>query len=385
MKDRNVFEAAAQRSLLDQGKHILNLRGQSWFENLSYPIHFQGETPKGDWETFFEAQTLEDVEFKLQNYGLGNDYVAMRAVCDNGRIFHHTMEEIVYVESRAEQKATRQLVPLGEFINSSPIDCVKTATEIMQAAEASQHFTIPNRAVVLVNHPALHRIMFVEFDDSVACRLYITPEQTESEITVTIWKWNHPRIQEHRNEFDLPDNFPPFAMSPKGIPAPVGSFLFLLCASIVRDFWVLNRIDRQRIYKQNTEKVRRRVGKGKDRKLETRKNYTFIPRFKYNIDAYNTKSKTAVKHSVRVTLSPSLVSGHIRKLPEGWNTSDEARENATEFGITRLAPGTTFVRPHKRGEIEQLRNYRSHSALQLLFETGDNDETQANENRNQKP
>lgn len=378
MKDRNVFEAAAQRALLDQGKHFLSRRGQYWFERLEYPIQFQGETPKGEWETFFEAQNLEDVEFKLQNYGLGNDYVAMRAVCSDGQIFHHTMEDIVRVESNAERKALNQLKPLGEFINSSPLESVKTATEIMQAAEASQHFTIPNRAVVLINHPALHRIMFVEFDDSVACRIYITPEQVDSEITITIWKWNHPRIIEHRNQLDhqLPDDFPPFAITPKGLPVPVMSFLFLLCSSIVRDFWVLNEISRSQHYKQNTEKVRMRIGKGKDRKLETRKNYTFIPRFKYNIDAYDTKSKTEVKHSVRITLSPSLVSGHIRKLPEGWNTSDDAKENATEFGITRLAPGTTFVRPHKRGEIEQLRNYRSHSALQLLFETEANNESE---------
>jgi hypothetical protein len=94
------------------------------------------------------------------------------------------------------------------------------------------------------------------------------------------------------------------------------------------------------------------------------KDYTFIPRFSYDLSVYQT-TKT-VQYQARVMLSPHLVSGHIRRLPSGHQASAEAIQNAQEFGI-RFSDGETFVKPHERGEIEQLRNYRSRSAMQLLF------------------
>ena len=365
MKDVNVFESSALPPLMKTGRRII---GDHVFSLMSYPVDFQGENPDGEWITFFTAENREDIEYRLQNYGLNNEYVAMRAVTADGNIFHHTIEDIIKAEKNAEIQSKQQLEPLQSFAKSSPLDAIKTATEIMMAAEASQHFTIPVRATVMINHPSLHRIVFMEFEDSVSCRLFVTTSQVDTNNTVTIWKMQHPSIIEDRREDDIPDNFPPFAMTPNGIPANTQTFLFLLCASIVRDFWVLNEISRRNTYQKRTEKKRQRVGKGKYRKLEVQKEYIFIPRFKYNLDAYNTQSKTAVEHNVRVTLSPALVSGHIRKLHKGWKTSEEAIENAQEFGISKLAPGTTFVRPHSRGAIEQLRNYRSRSALQLLFE-----------------
>lgn len=366
MLESNMFDSDNRPDFMNPYKrrviseHIYNL--------LEYPVSFEGQDKDGDWHVFFTAQNVSDIEFKLQNFGIVDDYVAMRAVSANGRIFHHTMEDIIKVEKNAEQTAIRQTSPIKQFINSSPLDALRTAGEIMKAAESSQHFTIPHRAVLLLNHPALHRIIFVEFDDCVACRLFTTPQQFESNLTVMIWKRHHPEVSKEIDKYKLPDDFPMFAMTPKGLPAPTQAFLFLLCASIVRDFWVLNEVTRRQTYQSRTEKKRRRVGKGKDRKLDVQKEYTFIPRFKYDLDAYDTQSKSAVTHNVRVTLSPALVSGHIRRLPEGWKTSKEAKENAEEFGISILEPGTTFVRPHERGEIEQLRNYRSRSALKLLFE-----------------
>lgn len=373
MNEQNVFDDAQRPDFMDP--HSRRVIADHLFTLLKYPVKFEGQTPEGEWNVFFTANTPADVEFRLQNYGLGNDYVAMRAISNDGKIFHHTMEDIIAVEQKAEQRAIRQTAPMRKFINSPPLDALKTATEIMVAAEASQHFAIPHRAVVLLNHPALHRIVFVEFDDSVACRLFVTDAQYESELTVTIWKRHHPNISEQMNQYKLPDDFPMFAMTPKKIPPSIQAFLFLLCASIVRDFWVLNEITRGRTYRK--EKNRQRIGRGKKRKLE--KTYIFIPRFKYNLDVYDTKDKKAVEHSVREKLSPAFVSGHIRRLPEGWKTSDTAKENATEFGITSLAPGTTFVQPHERGEIHRLRVYRSESALRQLFGTESNDETQTDQ------
>ena len=125
----------------------------------------------------------------------------------------------------------------------------------------------------------------------------------------------------------------------------------------------------QRTYQKRTEKTRKREGTGKDRKLVVTKDYIFIPRFQYDLNAYQKHPRT-VSHQARVTLSPHLVSGHIRKLPEGWRASEKQLTEAAEFGIT-VQDGQTFVRPHKRGEVEQLRTYRSRSALELLFQIED--------------
>ena len=375
MKEPDMFDSHSVPSLTQHTKRVV---ADTVFPLLHYPVRFEGQHEDGEWHLFFEAQNQNDIEYRLQSYGLGEEYVAMRAVSADGRIFHHTMDEIIQVEKDTGIKAKRQLAPLRAFAQSTPLEAVDTASEIMKASEASQHFTIPHRATVILDHPALHRIVFIEFEDSVACRLYATHYPYQSDVTVTIWKKQHPQIEQGRIKEGLPEDFPPFTMSPRGLAPQIQSFLFLLCASIVRDFWVLNEMSRRSTYQSRTEKKRQRIGKGKNRKLEIQKNYTFIPRFKYNLDAYNTKTKTAVQHGVRVTLSPALVSGHIRKLPEGWKTSKEAIENANEFGISHIATGTTFVRPHKRGEIDQLRSYRSHSALQLLFEQkGNSDEAES--------
>ena len=134
--------------------------------------------------------------------------------------------------------------------------------------------------------------------------------------------------------------------------------------SIVRDFWVLEERTRAQVYQKHTKKNRKREGKGKARKLVITKDYVFIPRAAYDLSAYQT-TKT-VQHQTRVTLSPHLVSGHFRKLRDGHKASDQAISNAVEFGL-KVGDGQTFVRPHERGEIEQLRTYRSRSALDMLF------------------
>lgn len=112
-------------------------------------------------------------------------------------------------------------------------------------------------------------------------------------------------------------------------------------------------------------RTRQREGTGKDRKLVITKDHTFIPRFQYDLSSYQNHPRV-ISHQARVTLSPHLVSGHLRKLPEGWKRSEQAEEHASEF-VIQVGEGQTFVRPHKRGEVEQLRNYRSRSALALLF------------------
>ena len=216
---------------------------------------------------------------------------------------------------------------------------------------AAKHFVIPPRSHVLIDHPNLHHVRLVEFEDSVVCRIHVNDtEPDETEPSVTIWKLKDP-VE--------------FSITPNGLDVDVGAFLVILCASIVRDFWVLETRTKQRTYQRRTEKTRKREGTGKDRKLVVEKDYVFIPRFEYNLSSYQSQPRS-VSHQVRVTLSPHLVSGHLRNLPEGWKPSEGAIEKAKEFGI-QVGDGQTFVSPHERGAVEQLRSYRSKSALEMLF------------------
>lgn len=339
------------------------------WDSFKYPIKFQGKVEgREEWDTFFEADNANDVKWRLRSYGYNHDYTEVRFVTADGQEFRHTAEEIQRKSQVISQMTEQKLAPLKAFMKSAPEDAIQTASEIMKAAEMSQHFIINRNSCVVIEHSALHRIEFHEFEDAVVCKIYSAPYQQLTETAVTIWKILNPQVIAERAAQGMPDDAPPFGFSPQSVDHRIKAFLTLLCSSIVRDFWVLNEVSRREKYQQRTEKKRERQGKGKDRKLVVQKNYTFLPRFRYNLDVYQDKPSTKVTETVRVNLSPAHVSGHIRRLPEGWSASDEAIENANEFGIIKMEEGTTFVKPHDRGAISQLRAYRSHSAMQLLFE-----------------
>ena len=147
---------------------------------------------------------------------------------------------------------------------------------------------------------------------------------TETEPSVTLWK----------------DKSKPFGITPESLNPEVAAFLCLLCACVVRDFWVLEARSARQIYQKNTSKTRNREGTGKARKLVITKDYTFIPRFRYDLASYQ-KHPRSVSHQARVTLSPHLVSGHLRKLPDGWKPSEKQLDAASEFGIT-VSDGTNL-------------------------------------------
>ena len=269
------------------------------------------------------------------------------------------MSEVVEHNEEYEARAAQALAPLDAFVRSAPERAAEIADELITAGLRSQHFTITPRSQVLLSHPNLHSLTLHEFDDCVVCRVHVNDEPlTDFEPIVTVWKTE---IGSMVNSQILDARF---SFSPYNIAEGIQAFLILLVASIVRDFWVLEERARQKVYARRTEKRRERQGKGKGRKLTVIKDYTFIPRFQYDLSQYQTTKQ--VQHQARVTLSPHLVSGHIRRLPEGHQASDQAHDHANEFGI-RFGDGETFVRPHERGEIEQLRNYRSRSAMLLLF------------------
>ena len=309
----------------------------NWKTDCVYPITIEGREDKiAPWETIYHAETPNDLEFRMNSYQL-RMFPLMRVRDGNGETRDVTQEGILNFHNEALRKIELDLEPLSAFTEHAPEEAMETAQELIDSGLASQHFHIRDRSRVLINHPNLHHLRFVEFDDSVVCRIFIHEgPPTDTEPSVTVWK----------------DANRGFTVTPEVVTPEIGSFLVLLCATIVRDFWVLEERTRGREYQKRTEKTRRREGRGKDRKLVIEKDYIFIPRFQYDLASYADRQRT-VAHQARITLSPHLVSGHLRKLPDGWKVSEQAKQHAAEFGI-HLRDGHTFVRPHERGEIERL-------------------------------
>lgn len=326
---------------------------KDWLTSLKPPITIEGRETDTDWQAIYTAATLEDFEFQLSSYQLPV-YPVMRIRDADGHTFEVKQSDLLKYNADAIARTQAKIQPLQNFTHAAPADALKIALELIRGARVSQHFTIPPRAQVHLHHPALHHVVLMELEASVVCRIHVDDaEPDDSEPTVTLWKAH-------------PDGH--FSVTPEAIDAGIQAFLILLCAAIVRDFWVLEPHTRQRAYRTRTEKKRERKGTGKDRKLVVSKDYIFLPRFQYNLAAYQDRPRT-IAQQTRVTLSPHLVSGHLRKLPDGWKRSDTAETTAKTFGIT-LGDGQTFVRPHERGEIEQLRTYRSRSAFKLIFGEG---------------
>ena len=319
---------------------------------LEYPVVVEGcELKFGKWELIYEAKDALDFDFKMNTYKIPA-YPFMRARDNAGQIMEMTREQFMEFHEITTKNLLKELEPLRAFVNSTPEEAIATANELVRAGHIAKHFAITPNSVVTLGHPNLHALRVTEIEGSVVCRLQIVEGiATDVEPTVTIWTAD--------------DLLGKFTVVPEELDAPIKEFLCLLCAGIVRDFWVLENRTRQRSYQTRKEKKRERVGTGKDRKLTVEKQYTFIPRFQYDLNAYQDRAKQ-VSYETRVTLSPHLVSGHFRRLPADWKASDEAREHAKEFGLT-LTEGYTFVRPHERGEIEQMRTYRSRSAFELIF------------------
>lgn len=321
-----------------------------WTDPLKFPVFIEGrETPDAAWETFFTAQTPIDMEYRMGAYTFPA-FPLLRMRDSAQQTFELTQKEILDFHEKTLEHTQQDIEPLRAFAQSAPEASLETAQELVGAGLAAKHFFIAPNSQVTLEHPHLHHLKITEFEDSVICNIHITDAPaTGTEPSVTLWKADRK-----------------FSVTPEGLGLEIEAFLVLLCAAIIRDFWVLETRARQRTYQTRTEKKRERQGTGKSRKRVVTKEWTFIPRFQYDLNAYQSHPRK-VSHEVRVTLSPHLVSGHLRKLPEGWKRSETAEKTATEFGI-QLEDGQTFVKPYKKGEVEQMRTYRSRSALELLFE-----------------
>ena len=214
----------------------------------------------------------------------------MRLVEADGTTHEQSHADFADFNEVFNKTAQRELEPLNAFVKSAPERAAEIAEELIDGALRSRHFAISPRSQVLLSHPNLHHLMLHEFDDCVVCRIHTTddpPDDTEP--IVTIWKADLGSVI-NSQRLDARFSFAPFEID-QGIQA----FLILLCASIVRDFWVLEERARQLVYQKRTEKRRKRQGKGKARKMVVHKDYTFIPRFSYDLSVYDCTKK--VQHT----------------------------------------------------------------------------------------
>lgn len=327
----------------------------NWIDMLTFPISIEGaDQEAGPWVEIVSIEERAFFEYKLNAFKYPV-YPFMRFREASGAVHEVPREQLLDFNEATLEKTERDTEALKQFLRSAPEQALDTARELVMAGLAAKRFAILPNSQVVLGHSALHAIHVYEFDDSVCCKVLTADREVdETEPVVTLWKEVRPGVNMA------------FSFCPEGLDVSIVAFLCLLCSSIVRDFWVMEERASARTYQRRTEKHRARVGTGAERKLVTEKRRIYIPRVSYALDA--DRSETEVSHGVRVQLSPHLVSGHLRRLTEGRKASAEALERAGEYGI-HVGEGQTFVRPYRKGEVEQMRTYRSRSAFELLFKT----------------
>lgn len=329
---------------------------QNWTETLAYPVVIEGRHEwEQDWTTVDTIATQADFEYRIDSFYYPVLFPLMRLRDAQGQVMTVTQQQLLDYDKKAKARVLSETSPLSAFMKSSPAQAMETAQELVQAGIAAKRFLILPSSKVILGHEALYAVQLHEFENSVVCKILVSDKQAhEAECSVTVWKTER-----------LVDNEPTwFSMTPDNLPHAVVSFLCLLTATIVRDFWVMEEKSVARAYTRRKEKTRKREGTGKERRLVVEKKYIYLPRCAYQLAT--DRAQTQISREVRVRLSPHLVCGHLRKLQTGFNASVEALARAAEYGL-QVGEGYTFVRPHRKGEIEQMRTYRSRSAFELLF------------------
>ena len=107
--------------------------------------------------------------------------------------------------------------------------------------------------------------------------------------------------------------------------------------------WHDLRVAEEKAFPERRERTparTRRAGGGHKRARVER-----LPRVEYPVSGHRAWGDEAALRAVR---QAHRVREHVRRLPEGWRASEEAKRRARDFGYI-LPEGYTFVRPHARG------------------------------------
>ncbi|MBI1926376.1 HEAT repeat domain-containing protein [Candidatus Poribacteria bacterium] len=253
-------------------------------------------------------------------------------------------------------------------------NCYNIAQQIMREAWIARRYTLPQcENKVLIKHPGLGCIFVDEHINPPVDSPWIRAARLHSptfRIDFTCFAEDLAELPYPRQgTIGLrcaivmePPNQVEFVME-LAVDTLTRDFLFLICATINRDFWVGEMYG----YEKHTKYEN--VGDRKDQKFTKIKRITYIPRKQISLNL--PKRETEIKQRLEVDIAPYMVCGHLRQLPYGWQASSRAKQNAKEFGFDNFPDGFTFVVPYQKGKESQLQTFRSKSALQLLLGASD--------------
>lgn len=140
------------------------------------------------------------------------------------------------------------------------------------------------------------------------------------------------------------------------------SALYMMSASILRDFWVVE--DRENAFRLGKPRVRRVLGLSKrDERV------IYLPRLKY--DRHRIERATSGNGWKR-TVGLHLVRSHTRELRDGEHASPLQLALAAFHGAPPVPPGHTWVKAHEAGSGKVARpSYRSRTATTTLMQVLD--------------
>ena len=87
-----------------------------------------------------------------------------------GKTYEVSQSSLLQFNAKTAAMTNQKTEPLKTFLKSAPTQALKTASELLQAAIAAQHFHIQPKSRLVLDHPNLHAILFHEFPDSVVCK-----------------------------------------------------------------------------------------------------------------------------------------------------------------------------------------------------------------------
>jgi hypothetical protein len=127
----------------------------------------------------------------------------------------------------------------------------------------------------------------------------------------------------------------------------------VVCA-IARDMFVLEEREAHYHVKRNSKKA------GKKKRTRQTRNYVWLPREEVTFRPHSDYERTVTE------VAPAHVTGHRRRLRPGHRASDKQLNEAAGLGVV-IPAGYTYVSEHHRGGYTTGPDFKSRSALQMMF------------------
>ena len=223
-----------------------------FIDNATFPIEVQVRKHLLDWKTHAVYQTPTEMKFRECADVFDDYYDEIRFVDGNGMTGNVNTLEFIKTRDRGYQLQQPLLANLKPLVSHAPDHAMEIAQDMITNGLATKHFSIAEDSTVELNHQIIDGFEFAEYDKIVVVlvKCGLSPVATPSII-----------IHKDDSEFS--------GLKDTVAEDSIKAFLYLLVASITRDFWTLEKHNPNYLIKTETE--RKREGKGKDRQLIKRK------------------------------------------------------------------------------------------------------------------